>query len=330
MNTDAFPFGLNELDSQVVLHDGSPKRIKCLVKGCQRLLEPARWNQGPTCPEHRIRCNTSGTFSYSDPRHNVIVDRETFGRQIIGHPDKYESGRIGSEKSEDALSWNVFRSFQQAGCLGALAAKVFGLPTDIEPDLYLWGINLNDDSFSFWELLRKARSRFESNLPVERPLTEPDIMLHVPGQYLALIEAKFTSENGVYFCGRRATPQSLTTEELVSIYSDETHQLLNIKEAKKRQRIHYQLWRNTVFAEWIARQDHEKSQAYQINLVRAGQDEDSASEFHGLVSEGFQNRFRQVTWEQIYKYAETQRPKLIGLCRYMHEKTANLQKAFGC
>ena len=330
MDAETIPFGLNELDSQVVLHDGPPKRIKCFVKGCQRLLEPARWSKGPTCPEHGIRCNASGTFSYGDPKHNIIVDREIFGRRIIGHPDKYESGRVGSEKSEDALSWNVFRSFQQAGCLGKLAAEVFGLPTDVEPELFLWGIKVNDDSFSHWDLLKQARSRFESNLPVKRPLTEPDIALHVPGQYLALIEAKFTSPNGVYYFGRRETPESLTADELVSIYAAPSLQLLDARKAMRQPHVHYQLWRNMVFAEWMSQQGHSTSKAYHFNLVRAGHDQESAREFHGLVSEGFKDRFRQITWEEIYTQAVSEEQKLNRLCKYMQEKTANLEMAFTC
>lgn len=328
MNSNPMPFGIDDLDPKAVLNDGPPKRIKCFVRECSTLLEPARRSGGPTCPEHGIRCNISETFSYGDPKRNVIVDREVFGQRIIGHPDKFESGRLGSEKSEDALSWNVFRSFQQAGCLGKLAVEVFGLPTDTEPQLYLWGINLNDDSFSFWDLLTLARLRFESNLPVKRPLTEPDIALHVPGQYLALIEAKFTSPNGVYFFGRREKSDSLTAEELLGIYYLPSLQLLDVGKAMRQPRIHYQLWRNTVFAEWMARQHKSTEKAYHFNLVRAGHDKESASEFHGLVSEGFKDRFRQVTWESIYQQAVSEVPKLKRLRDFMEQKTANLKKAF--
>jgi hypothetical protein len=282
MDTDTIPFGTNDLDPKIVVHDGPPKRIKCFVRGCSRLLEPARHSKGPTCPEHGIRCNGSATFSYGDPKQNIIVDREIFGKRIIGHPDKFESGRLGSEKSEDALSWNVFRSFQQAGCLGKLAAEVFGLPTDVEPQLFLWGINLKDESFTFWDLLTKTRTRFESNLPVDRPLTEPDIMLHVPGQYMALIEAKFTSPNGMYYVGRREKPDSLTAEELLAIYSDESLELLDVGKATRQPRIHYQLWRNTVFAEWMAQQGHDSSKAYHLNLVRAGHDKKVRKNFTDL------------------------------------------------
>jgi len=329
MNSDTIPFGVEDLDSSIIIKDGPPRLIKCVVKNCPRFLEPANRMAGPTCPEHGIRCNRSGTYSYGDPKRNVVVDAEGFGQRIVGHPDKFESGRLGLEKSEDTLTWNVFRSFQKAGCLGSLAAEIFGLPSDSEPELFLWGIRLDDDSFRFWDLLTKARSQFESNLPVKRPLTEPDIALHVPGKYLALIEAKFTSPNGVYVFGRRETPQSLTAEELLSIYSHPSLELLDVGKAWKQSQIQYQLWRNMVFAEWMARQDHETTQAYHFNLVRDGYEKDSASEFHGLVSDDFKSRFQQVTWEEIYKLAVT-RPKLGRLCKYMKEKTANLQKAFMC
>jgi hypothetical protein len=64
------------------------------------------------------------------------------------------------------------------------------------------------------ELLIAARKRFESDLPVERPYTEPDIMLHLPGRYLVLLEAKFTSPNTTYARGPRKDSQSLTLDEL--------------------------------------------------------------------------------------------------------------------
>jgi len=85
-----------------------------------------------------------------------------------------------------------------------------------------------------------------------------------------------------------------------------------------------------VFAEWMARQETDTSTAYHVNLVRAGHDNESAQEFHTLVSEGFKERFRQVTWEEIYTQAISEGPKLNRLCNYMQEKTANLQKAFTC
>jgi hypothetical protein len=194
--------------------------------------------------------------------------------------------------------------------------------------LYLWGLRVSDDSFDLWGLLRAARRRFESNLPVRRPFTEPDIALILPGRYLILIEAKFTSSNPVYEAGPRKKPDSLTLDELRTIYRDPSFRLLNFDAAQQRQRIHYQLWRNTVFAEWMAKQDSPMTKAYHVNLVRAGSDETSAAEFHELISDNSKDRFRRVTWEDIYRLASRNGPPFERLCRYLATKTASLGQAF--
>ncbi len=195
-----------------------------------------------------------------------------------------------------------------------------------EPDLYLWGIRVTDDSFRPWDLLIAARERFESTLPVDRPLTEPDIALHLPGRYLILIEAKFTAQNRWYNRGPRFDKESLTLEELIEIYSDDQLQLLSVKGDCDRDRIYYQLWRNTIFAEWIARQDSSRTKAFHINLVRKGYDESSAREFSSLISSQYSDRFRQCYWEDVYRWLPDLE-RLNGLRSYMRQKTANLRAA---
>ena len=61
------------------------------------------------------------TYSYADMRHNAIASPHLLATRIVGHPFKFESHRLGLERSEDMLSWNVFRSLQEAGCLRMLA-----------------------------------------------------------------------------------------------------------------------------------------------------------------------------------------------------------------
>jgi len=247
--------------------------------------------------------------------------------RIVGHPFKYESHRLGSERSEDMLSFNVFRSLQEAGCLSRLAGWITGDTIAVEPFLFLWGLSLSDESLEPWDLLIDARKRFESNLPVKRPLTEPDIGLYLPGRYIILIEAKFTSANTVYEKGPRKDAQSLTLDELLEIYHDPGLKVLDYEAAHSRRRIHYQLWRNMVFSEWMAKADHPKTRAFHVNLVRAGYEEASAAEFHRLVTPGFMDRFQRITWEQIYRMSVSD-GRLPRLCRYMETKTAGLIRAF--
>jgi len=245
----------------------------------------------------------------------------------VGHPFKYESHRLGAERSEDALSWNVFRSLQEAGRLNNLARLITGDTSTVEPFLYLWGICTTDDDFTPWDLLISARQRFESNLPVVRPNTEPDIALHLPGRYLILIEAKFTSANTSYARGPRKNGQSLTLDELLGLYQAPELEMLCLRKANSADHIHHQLWRNTTFAEWMAKVDHPGTKPYHVNLVREGYDAASAEEFKNLFNPGYDDQFQQITWEWIYKTC-TDSPQLGPLRRYLETKTAGLKPAF--
>ena len=267
------PFGTHNLDPHVVCMGTSPRQVRCYVRGCRRVVQtPTRYEQGEACPDHGIRCHFSSygsTYSYADVRRNAIVSPDLLATRIVGHPFKFESHRLGSERSEDMLSWNVFRSLQEAGCLGQLGRLITGDTTPQEPRLLMWGISLTDDAFEPWDLLVAARTRFECDLPVKRPLTEPDIMLWLPGKYLILIEAKFTSGNMTYQHGPRKDDQSLTLGELLDIYHEPTLSILDYDRARHASRVHYQLWRNMLFSEWMAREDHPATKAYHVNLVRA-------------------------------------------------------------
>ena len=326
-NDTPLPYGINDLDPQVQ-SDKKAGLVRCYVRDCKHWLNPPRRRAaGDICPDHGIFCHSSNTYDYADMRRNIIADPDLFFRRVIGHPDKFESGRFGQERSEDAVSWNVFRSLQRAGLLKGVAALA-GERHEQEPTLYLWGLRVSDDSFVHWELLRKARARFETNLPVKRPKTEPDIALHLPGQYLILIEAKFTSDNSFYTPGPRKGSSNLTFAELLDIYWDQGLRILNRQEASGRNRVPYQLYRNTIFSEFMAALDSPATRAYHLNLVRDGYEEDTAVEFTGLLNPGFVDRFARITWEQLYAIAAQQPRELGRLRRYIETKSEHLIKAF--
>jgi hypothetical protein len=178
------PYGIDDLDPQVQVVSQSPRTVRCYVRGCQHQLQTPRRKAkgerrgfpGDVCPEHGIYCHHSSygsTYNYRSVRRNIIASPELFARRIVGHPFKFESHRLGLERSEDTLSWNVFRSFAEAGELAKIAQAITGEALPYEPHLYLWGISASDNDFTSWPLLIAARERFEGNLPVERPLTEP-------------------------------------------------------------------------------------------------------------------------------------------------------------
>ncbi len=326
------PYGFDELDSNVQVHPDNPNVVKCFVRGCQHFVHrQTRDRKGELCPDHEIFCHLSGgtpTYSYRDERRNVIASPELFDDKIMGHPFKFDSKFLGHEKSEDTLSWNVFRSLHEANLLAGVANQLIGEDFAEEPDLYLWGIRASDDRFEPWDLLIQARAYFEDDLPVDRPLTEPDIALHLPGQYLVLIEAKFTSQNTFYTSGPQTKKGELTFDQLLDIYQFPEMRLLHDPEvARQKERVHYQLWRNTVFADWMARHDSPQTKPYHVNLVREGFEEHSEPEFQQLVRKEHAKQFRRATWEEIYRWLklENLHPHLE---KYFEQKSASLEKCF--
>ena len=116
----------------------------------------------------------------------IDLFRDIFERQ--GNK-KYDKERIGYEKSEDALTWNVFVTLQKAGGLKAIASLISDKSCEEEPELILWGYNLKDGSPI--KELESFRKKFESQIGVP---TEPDIILKTAKEVF-LIEAKFCSPN---------------------------------------------------------------------------------------------------------------------------------------
>lgn len=323
------PYGLLDLEPALQTDRGPPPRVKCVVRDCPHLLlPPSRTRGGQVCPDHGIRVHASATFSYRDPTRNFIVDPDLVAR-VIGHPGKFESHRLGSEKSEDAATFNAFRSFQRAGRLNEIGRLITGLDVADEPDLYLWGLRLTGDSLDVWPLLTAARTRFESRLPVKRPATEPDAALLLDGHYLALIEVKLTSPNTFYARGPRKDAQSLTLDELLAIYSDPACRMLDTEQARASEAVAYQMWRNTVFADWMARRAGPGTKPYFANLVRAGCEVESFEHFHRLVRPEFAHRVTRVRWEDLFVLASLHGDRLLRLREYMVTKTANLQPVFG-
>lgn len=322
------PFGVIDLNPTIVSDLGPPPRIKCFVSGCDHMVRPpTRKYRGEVCPVHHIRCHQSGTYSYPDVRRNTVVAHDLLATRIVGHEAKFESHRLGSEKAEDTLSFTVFRSFQEARMLNYLARFITGRAEEEEPHLFLWGIEMND-TLRTWDLLTAARNRFERKLPVKRPLTEPDIALYLPTRYVLLIEAKFTSPNTAYQDGERKDAQSLTKNELLTIYSDRHLRMLDRKIANAAERVYYQLWRNVTFSEWMARAAGDGSTPYFCNLTRRGYENDSFDEFRTMVRPEFAGRVSHVYWEDLFTLAGLGGGRLSDLQQYLLNKTANLIPAF--
>lgn len=125
-----------------------------------------------------------------DYRERILVDQGSPILAFKANRDRFTRGEyagwpyLGSRNSEDALTWNVFRSLQIAGRLD-LAADVFGLSEPI--GLLLWGLapEKKDENLQYdvGEMLRSVDGRRRGQM------TEPDVVL-VGREEVALIECK--------------------------------------------------------------------------------------------------------------------------------------------
>ena len=124
-----------------------------------------------------------------------------------------------------------------------------------------------------------------------------------------------------------ARPRISCINELLAIYHDPGLRSSTTAQASRAAQVHYQLWRNMTFSEWMAREDHPQTKAFHVNLVRDGFEETSAAEFHRLVNPESTDRFCRLTWEGLYRLFAGD-PALATMCRYLETKTAGLVRAF--
>ncbi|MGH2567810.1 MAG: PGN_0703 family putative restriction endonuclease, partial [Bacteroidota bacterium] len=300
-------------------------------------------------PEHRIRIHTAGpTFIYyngSDNNskrnaalRNILFESEYFNEHFLSNAAKAESHRICNENSEDALTWNVFTRLASSQLLSTLLSTLTHISLDNEPELYLWGlkVNLHDSSApSLFPALISARGIFEKD--ITKYLTEPDIMLYVPGQVLVLVEAKFTSGNTIASDSatndvtgekpksrdgvlRRYTPTFLPRDSLLSPSSSGP--------------FYSQLYRNLVFAIFMAntlnirwglvnlvcdRQFHQRQHKVEF--------QDPTQFIHALLPEKSRDKFLFYSWERLYADHVANTIELEDLGEYMYNKSANCDKA---
>jgi hypothetical protein len=345
MTTDAY-FDMRNLASAM----GEPGA--CPVSGCATTLGKAdsQWGEMPYCPEHRIRIHAgTRTFVYyngSDEAskrnaalRNILFERDYFEEHILGNVAKAETHRICHETSEDALTWNVFSRLASRGLLQQLVSTLAHVSLKSEPELYLWGLRVRlDDSSApaLFPALKSARGIFEKG--IVRYLTEPDIMLYVPGQLLVLVEAKFTSGNPIASASathdaidekpksrdgilRRYAPAALPRDALFAPSSSEP--------------LYSQLYRNLVFAMYMANALDVRWGL--VSLVCEGQlrqrqtreveFQDPTRCIHALLPQQSRDRFVFYSWERLYTDHVAKTPELKDLAEYMYNKSANGVKA---
>lgn len=148
-------------------------------------------------------CSRRGVLVYADYRDNIIVDpdhpillwkarKERFSPRLFPPEVRGMSPqglpRIGSQHSEDALSWNLFRSLQLAGRLPLVTDFIHpGLDFDT---VYFWGRDANRRSEQIDPDIQECLNEMEPwGKDGVRQQTETDIILR-ERRHLIMVECK--------------------------------------------------------------------------------------------------------------------------------------------
>jgi hypothetical protein len=328
------------------------EKCGCPVEGCTEELKVvhSQWGDMPFCPRHCIRIHPSSpTFVYYNgetpedekvaAKRNIRFEKEWFAERVLGSTLKAESHRIVSEKSEDALTWDV---------CAFLAGKPDGLRTLarflMEPDakvpkgtpqLYLWGLRIDFSSNGPCARLPEldaAREDFEAD--VRRFHTEPDLMLLFPEELLLLCEVKFASPNGI--AGNTAPKAGEKPCNMADVLHQYDSVLVRkvINKGAASKPFYIQLYRNLVFAVHMA--DSLGVPWRVANLV-------SRTQFDGHRGAGYLEPTRQIralldpnrrmqftyrTWEDFWTQCVQGDEGMGELKEYFRKKSAFLARAF--
>jgi hypothetical protein len=267
------------------------------------------WNGTEFHGDPPVSFRVSPTYVLEHKRDNFIIGHELIG-QLAG---KAETWRLGNENSEDALSFNVFRSLQEAGALGEAAQLLAGVDVTTEPELIVWGRRLDRASTHPVAELRAALTGLE-RWPGHK--TEPDVILRVPDWGWIFIEAKLASPTSTL----KGKPQKL--KEWGHVYGGSGIFDLAAIGAADPASLPEQLLRNVAVAHRVA--SHERAAV--VALVRHVYANSVKAWAAGYLTDD--SIFTGwATWEQLYGLTEA-RKELAGVRDYMGDKSVNLQPAF--
>lgn len=204
-------------------------------------------------PDKPHTITRSGVKVYHDWRDNIVVDAEApavvwkAGRSTFGtHTSVPGQPYLASENSEDALSWNLFRTLEKAGQLDVVT-RALGLEDDFQ---VLYWYRPWDAAEPLPEI-REALNRVEPWGKIGgRFQTETDIILK--GQrYLVMVESKLGKP------GARIRPWERTSRAPVpATYEAPLRALLaDMHDWPETMRRFYQLLRHLVLANELCRPD---------------------------------------------------------------------------
>jgi hypothetical protein len=321
--------GLGDLKPQFAMTETT---VDCPVHGCSTVVQRRREGDGK--PTHMFKCESCGifvfpsTFEYVNDEDNLLWKAEsdlTLLEQIKG--SKAETHRLGRERSEDAVTWNVFRHFDRSDRLPAFLSHLTAEipPEDCEVIYWSYSPMLGTP----WSDLLKGRVEFGEapSLTIAatgKRVSEPDIIL-LTHDSVIFVEAKFTSGNKTsgdavrvneilsnskrYLSGGNEWYQTVFSSDYPTVVRDQKYELLRF-------------W---LLGSWMA--DRLGKKFVLANLVRKTKETNIEKEFGKHISQTESRRFVRWEWESLGPLLENLNDNgSLQLLTYLKNKTIGFGK----
>ena len=287
--------------------------VECPVRGCTQVVPRQRKtfkrDEQFRCPTHDIYISAStydhGKFTdnllSSDPDDLALIHR------LLGQ--KRETERLGRERSEDALTFNVFRTLERAGQLDDVMSTIAGRAVVGSVPAY-WSL----DSATGMTDSRLAAARDAFHEVLDRG-TEPDVLIDSEDT-LFLVEAKLGSKN-------ETTPTHVRSLTAYSKAQGGWYDRVFTSDAEtvaSKEKL-YQLMRLWLLGTWMAEQTGKKFVL--VSLCAEAGDSEIETRFGGHILATDANRFVSCTWEKIREHGRSlaQNPEVTRLVEYLNHKS---------
>lgn len=264
--------------------------ICCPVLGCTERVPIQKERFVATkeflCPLHRIYIGRT-TFEYEDAHDNLLSTLPAVLERLAQASQCKRESRMQRERSEDALTWNVFSHLEGSGQLGEWVRSVTGAAAD-DAKIHYWACD--GGSGKPWGPLAAARAAFTEAAKKE---SEPDLIITTRDAFV-WVEAKLGSPNNTRpseVDGARSRYTSGGSRWYESVVRSDFD---TVAVTLRR----YELLRLWLLGTWAAAQYGKRFQL--VNLVRQGYEKDGPAfaEVHFNTTPA--RRFHRATWESIH------------------------------
>lgn len=284
-------YGLTDLKPHIEVTDST---VSCPVKGCtnrvERQKKTFRRNAEFCCDNHKIYISPS-TFEYADYKDNLLwadFDDTQLLERIF--KSKRES-RMARERSEDAVTWNIFRFLEKNNLTEEFISGISG-KEERSAELIYW--SYSQQMKHDWEPLNEARMTFGEAIARG---SEPDLVIKTDDS-LVFLEAKLGSGNET-IPNKNACLKAYKTgaDHWFEKVFKSDYQTIAVKDKK------YELMRFWLLGTWLA--NTLGLRFYLVNLVRAGEEEEIEDFFGKHIKQDEMQGFMRKEWEEIYHLLST-------------------------